>query len=171
MTRPLGWKGHAWLGLTARLYLGGLFVWACLHKIRDPHSFAVDIATYQILPLGLVNVLAIVLPWVELAAGLMLILGFRVRAGTLLVSAMMVMFTAAISIALARGLELSCGCFASQGAAEDPISFRTVLRDSSWLLLCAYILVFDRRPVGLESWIERRGRPPRPMRPVGTGST
>lgn len=150
------WKGHAYVGCIARVYLGAVFLLACLHKIRNPQAFAIDIATYQILPLGVVNVMAIVLPWVELVSGLMLIMGFRTRAATLLVSAMMVMFTMAISIALLRGLELSCGCFASQGAADDPISLRTVLRDSAWLVLCLYIMVFDRAPMGLDSWLEQR---------------
>ncbi len=158
MSRLLEWHGHRYLSLAARLYLGGLFVVACLHKIRNPHAFAIDIATYQVLPLNLVNLLAMVLPWVELVAGTMLALGFRTRAAALLVTGMMLLFLAAISTALVRGLELSCGCFASQGAAEDPISVRTILRDSAWLLLCIYVLVFDRRPVGIDGWWETRRR-------------
>ncbi|HSN54730.1 MAG TPA: MauE/DoxX family redox-associated membrane protein, partial [Candidatus Sulfomarinibacteraceae bacterium] len=64
-------RAAAWLAVPARWYLGVLFVGACLHKIADPRAFAVDIATYDILPLGLVNLAAITLPFVELAAGLM----------------------------------------------------------------------------------------------------
>jgi uncharacterized membrane protein YphA (DoxX/SURF4 family) len=149
--RPLlDWRGHAILALAARLYLAAIFLFACWHKILEPAAFALDIATYQILPLGLVNPLAIVLPWVELAAGLMLLLGFRTRAAALLVAGMMVMFTVAIAIAVAKGLDMSCGCFASQGSAEAPISWRTILRDLSWLLLAAYVFIFDHRPLGLD---------------------
>ncbi len=152
----LDWRGHATISLAARLYLGGIFLFACGHKIVHPEAFALDIATYQTLPLGLVNLLAIVLPWVELAAGLMLVLGFRTRAATLLVAGMMVMFTVAIAVALAKGLDMSCGCFASQGSAEDPISWRTVLRDLSWLVLAGYVFFFDRRPFGLDRLLHRR---------------
>ncbi|HEY3446886.1 MAG TPA: MauE/DoxX family redox-associated membrane protein [Myxococcales bacterium] len=148
--RLLAWKGHSALALAARVYLAAIFLLACFHKIADPHSFAVDVATYQVLPLFLVNAVALVLPWVELVAAVMLLAGVRVRAGALLVAAMMLVFLAALSVALARGQQMSCGCFASQGAAEDPISWRTVVRDLSWLVLAVYVLVFDARPLGLE---------------------
>ena len=152
----LDWRGHSVLAMAARLYLGIIFLLACWHKILEPAAFALDIATYQILPLGLVNLQAIVLPWVELAAGLLLLLGFRTRAAALLVAGMMVMFTVAISIAVAKGLDMSCGCFASQGAAEDPISWRTIARDGSWRLLAVYVVIFDRRPLGLDRLFGRR---------------
>jgi putative oxidoreductase len=151
------WRGHTFIALAARLYLGSLFVLACWHKILDPHAFAVDIATYQMLPLALVNPLAIVLPWVELFAGGMLLVGLRTRAASLLVAAMLAMFTVAISFAVAKGLDLACGCFASQGAAEDPISWRTIVRDGAWLLLAFYVLRFDRRPLGIDRLLTRLG--------------
>jgi putative oxidoreductase len=156
MRALLDWRGHAVFALAARLYLGVIFLLACWHKLLQPAAFALDIATYQILPLGLVNLLAIVLPWVELAAGLMLLLGLRTRAAALLVAGMMIMFTVAIATAVAKGLDMSCGCFASQGAAEDPISWRTILRDTSWLLLAIYVFIFDRRPLGLDRLFGRR---------------
>lgn len=156
MTGILEWKGHPFLGLVARIYLALVFLFACYHKILHPHAFAIDIATYQILPLGLVNLMAIILPWVELAAGLMLLVGWRTRTAALLISGMMVMFIVAISIALAKGLDMSCGCFASQGAAEDPISWKTIVRDGGWLFLGLYVLVFDRAPIGIDSWLARR---------------
>jgi putative oxidoreductase len=150
MSRFLAWRGHALLALAARLYVGLIFVTASWHKLVNPGSFAMDIATYQILPLALVNPMAIVLPWVELATGLMLIVGFRTRAAALLIAGMMAMFTVAIVIALGKGLDMSCGCFASQGANEDPISWRTILRDASWLGLALYVILLDRRPLGID---------------------
>jgi uncharacterized membrane protein YphA (DoxX/SURF4 family) len=146
----------AWFAVPVRWYLGVLFVGACLHKIAEPASFALDIATYDILPLVAVNLVAIVLPWIELYAGAMLIAGWRVRASSLIVAAMMLVFLAALWIALARGLDMSCGCFASQGAEEDPISRMTVLRDIVWLGLALFVVVFDRGLVGLDRLLARR---------------
>jgi len=146
----------AWLALPARWYLGALFVLAPWHKIAVPHDFAIDVATYAILPLALVNPVAIVLPWVELAAGLMLLLGARVRAGALLVAAMMVVFLGALGLALARGLDMSCGCFASRGAESDPISWLTVLRDVVWLGLSVLVACCDRGLLGLDGVWKRR---------------
>lgn len=149
-----------WVLLAARLYLGGVFLLACWHKVLDPGAFALDVATYQILPLSLVNLVAVTLPWVELGAGVMLVVGLRPRAGALLCAAMMAVFLAALVAALARGLDLSCGCFASQTAEEDPISSVTVLRDLVWLGLALAILFLDRRPLGLDGWAARRRKTP-----------
>lgn len=175
MRRLLDWPGHSVLALPARVYLAAIFLLACLHKIAHPGAFALDIATYQILPLGLINLQAIVLPWVELVAGLLLLLGWRTRAAALLINGMMVMFIAAISIALAKGLDMSCGCFASQGAVEDPISWRTIARDLGWLALGLYVQVFDRAPLGLDGWLAFRrassGRAADPARTAGPSAT
>ncbi|RJO66234.1 MAG: DoxX family membrane protein [Myxococcales bacterium] len=159
MNALLNWKGHAYAALPMRLYLGGVFILACWHKILDPASFALDVATYQILPLSLINLMAIVLPWLELIAGLMLIAGSRARAAALLIAGMMAMFVAAISIALSKDLVMSCGCFASQGMEEDPISWLTVVRDLVWLLMALYVVAFDHRPLGLGRLLSRR-KPP-----------
>ncbi len=146
----MDWRGHAGLALAARWYLAYVFLAACIHKIAHPGLFAIDVATYQILPLWAVNATAILLPWVELFAAIQLIVGFRIRAGALLIAGMMVVFIVALLIALAKGLDMSCGCFASGGAEEDPISYQTVLRDLVWLALALYVLVFDRWPLGLD---------------------
>jgi len=155
MTALLDWRGHAWLALPARLYLGVVFIWACWHKIVDPGSFAVDVATYQLLPLPLINLLALVLPWVELVAGVLIIAGWRTRAAALLLAGMMLVFMVGLGWALHQGLDMSCGCFAASGEA-DTISYRTMLRDLGWLLLALYVLIFDRRPLGVDGWLARR---------------
>jgi putative oxidoreductase len=146
------WQGHEILGGLARLYLGGLFVYAAWHKLLHPATFALDVATYQILPLALINLAALVLPWVEVVSGAMLLVGFRTRAAALLIAGMMVVFMAALATALWRGLDMSCGCFAAQGSA-DPISGWTMLRDAIWLVLALYVLIFDRRPLGVDRWL------------------
>ena len=145
----------AWLAVPARWYLGVLFVGAAWHKIAVPHAFAVDVATYDILPLGVVNLVAVILPWIEAMAGLMLLAGLRARTAALLVTGMMLVFIGALVIALARGLDMSCGCFASQGAGEDPISWLTVLRDLGWLALSLLVLGWDRGLAGLDGWLEK----------------
>jgi uncharacterized membrane protein YphA (DoxX/SURF4 family) len=156
MNTLLFWRYHPYLALPIRGYLAAVFLAACYHKLLAPGSFALDIATYQILPLSLINLMAIILPWIELVAGVMLLVAFRTRAAALLVSGMLFVFTVAISIAVAKGLDMSCGCFASQGTAEDPISWHTVLRDASWLTLALYVLVFDHTPFGVDRWLAYR---------------
>jgi len=157
MSGVLTWRGHSWIALPARVYLAVVFLLACYFKILDPGAFALDVATYQILPLSLINLQALILPWVELLAGLMLLLGLRTRPAALLVSGMMVMFLVALTIALAQGLDMGCGCFANEGG-DDPISWHTLVRDGIWLALSLYVLIFDRRPLGLDRLLERKTR-------------
>lgn len=159
LAAALHWPGHRWLALPARLYLGGVFVYASLHKLAFPASFALDIATYDILPLQLVNLLAIVLPYLELATGALLIAGLRSRAATLWIIAMMLVFIAALSLAMSKGLQMSCGCFASPTMAAETIGWPTLARDLAWLSLALYIFVVDRQPIGLEGLLRRRMDP------------
>jgi putative oxidoreductase len=151
------WRGHAWISLPLRIYLGGVFLLACYFKILDPGSFALDVATYQLLPQELINLQALILPWVELLAGVLLVIGWRTRASALLVAGMMVMFLVALAMALGQGLEMGCGCFANEGG-DDPISWRTMVRDTIWLKMALYVLIFDRDPIGLDRILTRRTR-------------
>jgi len=139
----------------ARAVLAVVFIWACVHKILNPGDFALQVATYQILPLPLVNLQAIVLPWVELAAALLLILGLWTRAAALVTCGMNAMFIVAIAMALAADLQLQCGCFSSAEAGHE-MSPSLIVRDAA-LLLAGALLVW-RRPdrLTLDSWLERR---------------
>jgi len=86
----------------------------------------------------------------------MLLIGLRTRAAAVLVSGMLLTFTLAVGLALLRGLDMSCGCFASQGIDQDPISWRTLVRDGVWLSLSLYVLIFDQPALGVDRWLHRR---------------
>ncbi len=116
--------------------LAGIFGYAGSLKLRDPAAFALAIENYQLLPSGPSALLAVYLPWLELliAAGLLLP---RWRAGaSLLASLLLAVFTAAVAAALARGLDISCGCF---GRSDSPLGVALV-RDVA--LLAVALLVF-----------------------------
>ena len=104
------------LTMAARLVVGVIFVYASVYKIIEPGSFAKSIWFYHLVPGSLINLIALVLPWVELLAGLGLIFGVLYRGAALWVNAMTVVFIAALTSAVARGLNIDCGCFE---AAED----------------------------------------------------
>ncbi len=106
----------------AQVALGVLFIAAALGKIADLSDFATQVSHYRLAPLWSVNLLAIVLPWIELLAGLALVLRIRPRAGAVIVLVMMIVFTVAVAAAWARGLDFRCGCFGKAGA--DTIGMR-----------------------------------------------
>jgi uncharacterized membrane protein YphA (DoxX/SURF4 family) len=106
------------LGLSLRVALGAVFVFAGSIKILNPELFANEIYEYKILtgPLHpLINVVAVTLPWIELVAGLLLITGMFVRASALVAMCMSIVFFFAIASVLARGLKITCGCFGTVG--------------------------------------------------------
>ena len=63
-----------------RLFLGLLFIYASIPKIADPAYFAAAVQNYQMIPDSLINVVAIILPWLEFVCGLLLLLGYWIRA-------------------------------------------------------------------------------------------
>jgi uncharacterized membrane protein YphA (DoxX/SURF4 family) len=117
--------------------LGMVFLVAAAGKLANPEEFARTIANYQLLPVALVNLPAIVLPWLELVVGMLLIAGIRLRVAATVAALLLGIFTLALISALVRGLDIHCGCF-SQTAAER-IGWGRVLEDV--LLLAAALLL------------------------------
>jgi uncharacterized membrane protein YphA (DoxX/SURF4 family) len=101
-----------------RIGIGLVMLAAALGKIGDPAAFSTQIHHYRLVPVGAENLLAILLPWVELLAGLSLVLGAHARSGAWLSAAMMAVFTLAVSTAVARGLDIECGCFGTADASH-----------------------------------------------------
>ena len=127
--------------LICRLILGAVFIYASLDKIMNPDDFAKAIGNYHVLPLGLENLLALVLPWIEMLTGLCLIIGVMVDGATILIILMNIVFIFAISQALARGKSIECGCFSVSSEGGDNIGLQTILRDIGYLLL-AYVVYY-----------------------------
>jgi putative oxidoreductase len=119
------------INLLLRLGLGALFLLAGALKWRDPAGFAQEIANYHLFP-GLAPYLAVVLPAVEITAGLALLaapLSWRRAAAAALVL-VTATFTVAVVSAVVRGLDISCGCF---GAGSGRVTWLTVVRNLTLL--------------------------------------
>jgi len=134
---------HPLLIALLRVALGAVFIVASLDKIQNPEAFATTIANYRFLPYKFINGIAIVLPWLEVITGTFLVLGVWVRANTMIVWSLLLAFSIAISQALARGLDISCGCFTTNPVAER-MSLWTLIWDLIWLCWGGLIWVFDR---------------------------
>jgi uncharacterized membrane protein YphA (DoxX/SURF4 family) len=100
-----------WLQLALRLALGGFFVYASLNKIQDPAGFARVVYQWQILPPAPANLVAIMLPWVEALAGVLLIAGLWKREAAAVIAALLLVFLLAAGSVLYRGIDVeNCGC-------------------------------------------------------------
>jgi uncharacterized membrane protein YphA (DoxX/SURF4 family) len=112
----------------SRLAVAAVFLGACIAKIRDPELFALAVNRYRILPGEFVNRVAIVLPWIELTAGLAVLAGpARLRAaGATLIVGMLTVFTLAISL---------IWCAASRRRAAASPRARTAAVSDGWNLV------------------------------------
>jgi len=138
------WLTHPWLTIRVQIALGLIFVVAALPKIVDPPSFAHMIYNYKIMPWALVNPMALIMPWIELLSGLALILGIWKGTARTIIGILLLTFIVAISINLARGNAIDCGCFdvsaANKTTEERLADMRfVILRDSGMLLMVAQL--------------------------------
>ena len=104
-----------YLIVVVRVLLGAVFLWASIDKIIDPSKFARDISNYHIIPFGLENIIAIVLPWLEFFIGSGLILGILVDGAVLLSGVLLIAFNVLIAQAILRGFNIDCGCGLKEG--------------------------------------------------------
>ena len=128
--------------LVLRLLLGAFFVYASLDKIASPAAFARIIYQWQVAGPLPSNLVAVTLPWVELTAGLMLILGVWRREAALVVALLLVVFLAAAGSVLARGIDVTnCGCFSVAKEAADPGWPPAWARGVGWFLVVRNLLM------------------------------
>ena len=128
--------------ILARIILGCILIYASFDKIAEPLQFARDIRNYSLPTMGLENLMAMILPWLELLTGLALIFGFMVDGAAWITSLMMVMFIIAISQAVIRGIDIECGCGLKAG---EMVGIPKIIEDSFYLLLSILIIIRKRR--------------------------
>ncbi len=135
-----------WLTTLARVVLGLVMVVAGGLKITDPAQAVRAVQAYQILPSGVTHVVGYGLPMLEIALGVLLLLGLGTRVAAILAGLFMIVFICAVSSAWVRGLSIDCGCFGGGGqvgsAGKAWRYLSEILRDLLFLGLASWIAVF-----------------------------
>lgn len=141
--------------LAARLIIAGVLLVAGGLKAFVPSESANATAAYKILPTQIAHIVGYALPWLEIAIGILLLVGISVRLAAILAGSVMVIFIAAIISVWARGILIDCGCFGGGGvldpskAAEVHKNYALeIARDLGLALLSVYLYFF---PYGLFS--------------------
>ena len=137
-----------------RIAIGALFIYAASSKF-DAIEFAQKVNNYRLLPAALVNLVAVALPFVELFAGVLLVVGFRVRAGSLTVVGLLCCFVFAMGYVWAKGIDVECGCFGK----GTKVGFRAVTEDVGMMMLAIEAYLFDHGSFGVDGLIARLRRP------------
>ena len=148
-------KYQSVITLVARLIVGGVLLVAGGLKAFVPTESANAVAAYKILPTQIAHIVGYALPWLEIAIGVLLIVGISVRMAAMVAAGIMMIFIAAIISIWARGILIDCGCFGGGGlidpskAAEVHRNYANeIARDFGLALLGIYLYFF---PYGLFS--------------------
>lgn len=151
------WAWRDWVGLVARLVLGGVLVVAGGLKLGNFGESIEAVRAYRLLPYDLSAPLGYALPVIEVAAGLLLIVGLFTRAAALVGGLLMLSFIIAIASVWARGLSIDCGCFGGGGATDPGRALAAypweILRDAGLLACGVWLIVRPRSPLALEAWL------------------
>jgi uncharacterized membrane protein YphA (DoxX/SURF4 family) len=134
---------NSWIELAARWILGLTFIYASFHKIISPADFAKIVYGYNLFPEIFINLIAITLPFLELIAGLALIIGVYPRSAAVIINGLLLAFIVVLSINLARGHEFDCGCFSATQGGYTSSPGVTLVRDVIYFVFGMQILLFE----------------------------
>lgn len=128
--------------LICRLVVGYIFISFGANKIYDPSVFAKEISNYSVAPEWSINLIAIILPWVELVVGMLFLFGIKLKTNALISAVLLVFFMSMVGYAWARGLDISCGC-----SATNPmkVGLPKILENTTLTILCAVVWFFPRK--------------------------
>ncbi|MBP8645363.1 MAG: DoxX family membrane protein [Syntrophobacteraceae bacterium] len=170
--RGMLFSASRWFYTFVRISLGIVFLLASVDKILHPEEFAAIVHNYRIVPAKLVNLPAIILPWIEFLLGLLLIIGWWMPGAVLLSCTLLTVFLGILGFNAARGLDVQCGCFStSPESASHNLWY--IVRDVGFWLMALYLAlqVFLKRRTGIGGRLpeETGGPPPPPGCPLDAG--
>jgi uncharacterized membrane protein YphA (DoxX/SURF4 family) len=145
-----------WLGVAVRLGLATVWLLAGGSKVGDLAASGRAVNAYQVMPYDVATVIGAALPFVELALGLLLLVGLATRLTAGVSAALLLVFVAGIASAWARGLAIDCGCFGTGGelaAGQSPNYLPEILRDLGFLALAGFLLIWPRTAVSVDGWL------------------
>lgn len=150
------------IGTLCRLGLAAVWLISGGVKAVDPNQTYAAVRAYQVLPGGLVSPVAAVLPFLELAFGLLVLMGIGTRLLGVLSGLLLLAYIAGVAQSWARGLTIDCGCFGGGGqvAAGQTQYPQEILRDTGFLVLAAWLTVRPRTLFAVDGLLERRQREP-----------
>jgi uncharacterized membrane protein YphA (DoxX/SURF4 family) len=146
------------VGTLARLGLAAVWLISGGIKAADPDQTYVAVDAYDVLPKSAVEIVAAILPFLEIALGLLLLVGIGTRLVAAVSIVLLLVFVAGVSQAWARGLLIDCGCFGDGGAVAPGATryVQEILRDTGFLALAAWLVARPATLFSLDGWL--RGR-------------
>lgn len=146
-----------WLGLVLRLVLGGVLLWAALSKITALETSAEAVRAYKLLPYDVANMVGYVLPVLEIAVGVLLVLGLFTRLAATAGTVLMLVFVAGIASVWARGISIDCGCFGGGGALDPETAVSKypweIARDLALAACGVWLMIRPATAASMDRWL------------------
>lgn len=146
-----------WVGLAARVVLGGVLVVAGALKIANLGESVYAVRSYQLLPWDVTAVVGYALPVIEVAAGALLVAGLFTRIAAVVGALLMAAFVIAIASVWARGISIDCGCFGGGGEVARAQALASypweIARDIGLFLCGAWLVRRPRTPFAADAWL------------------
>jgi putative oxidoreductase len=134
---------------TFKVLLGALFLLSSISKIQNPAKFMDAIEAYKLLPAVMIHPMAIIIPWLQIICGLFFIFDIYAQSTAFILSGLLVVYTAAIAQAFARGMSMDCGCFDLIESMEDKVGWKSIIRDLIFLGMSGAVFLFDKNTVNV----------------------
>ena len=131
------------LATISRFGLAAVFLYAALPKLLDWPGFSETVARYHMLPTAITPSFALLLASLELVLGFLLLTGVYVRISAWLTIGLNILFIIAMGQAMMRGIDTSCGCFAT---SVDSLGFTDILRDLVFIAMAGLVLWRKNEP-------------------------
>lgn len=143
----MNWVESILLQLPLRVFLGGAFIFAAYNKIGGVQSFANAIKGFRVVDADkhgyLIESAAYMMPWVEMIAGVMLVIGLWTRASAVIIWLLLVGFMAAlIHVIMDETIQADCSCFGdiNVGGCGTSVGWCQVIRDVVLLVPTTYLV-------------------------------
>lgn len=155
------------LQLPLRVALGGIFMFAAYNKIPAVQSFAEAIKGFRVVDAEthpeLIIIAAFVIPWFELLAGLMLVLGLRARSAALGLGLLLILFIAGLLNVIFGNIDADCSCFGdTKFPCGSTVGWCQVIRNVVLLIPAAYLLWRGPGRVSLDRLCVKPDQTPEP---------
>lgn len=159
------WAESILLQIPFRVVLGGAFAYAAFMKIGNVQAFAFAIKGFKILdPVKheqLIISAAYTIPWVEMVAGVLLILGLRTRAAAAALGLMLLVFIAGLlHVIFDPSIEADCSCFGDMNiVCSSKVGWCQVIRDLVMLVPAIYLVWRGGGILAIDTLIEPKASP------------
>jgi uncharacterized membrane protein YphA (DoxX/SURF4 family) len=132
-----------WISTLARLGLAAVWLIAGGLKVGDLAASARAVHAYQLMSYDAAEVVGAIQPFLEIALGLLLLIGLATRLTAAISAVLMMIFIAGIAWAWAKGLQIDCGCFSTGGPlaeGKEAAYGVDILRDLGFLALAGLLV-------------------------------